>query len=291
MIGDPSLLALLSLTCIDPFYRRVSAGTLPDVVLLEIFDFYFVEVYDVYDVDDWHTLVHVCRRWRNVVFSSPRRLHLQLLCKPGRPVTEMLDIWPKLPIFVLYDDTSYPVVKETDNVISALKLKGSVSRIDLTVSSSPATWEKFAAVMQDPFPMLEDLSLQHHNMTPIISDSFLDGSAPRLQNLFLGDILFPALPNLLLSATDLVDLFLWDIPHSGRISPEAMVTYISVLIRLKSLSLRFRSPRSRPDSVGRFLHPLRRTLLLLPILTSKAYLNTWRTSWPELTSLYWSTQT
>ena len=264
MSGRRPSLALLSLRCIDPFYRQVPAG-LPDVVLLEIFDFYFEEEQNVDNVDYWHTLVHVCRRWRNVVFSSPRRLHLHLLCKPGRTVTEMLDIWPELPIIVLYGDTSYSV-KDADNVIAALKLKGSVSGIDLTVIPRSAKWENIAAVMQDTFPMLEDLSLRsYYEDTAVISDSFLGGSAPRLRVLFLRDILFPALPNLLSSATDLVDLWLWDIPHSGYISPEAMITCISVLTRLKSLSLQFRSPRSRPDRVRRFLHPLTRTLL--PALT------------------------
>ena len=261
MVGDRSL-ALLSLRCIDQFYRQVTAGILPDVVLLEIFDFYFGEDYGT---DDWHTLIHVCRRWRNAVFSSPRRLDLQLYCTPGRPVTVMLDIWPKLPIFVSYDDFAANTVGSADNVIAALKLKGSVSRIDLTVVS--AVWEKFAAVMQDPFPVLEDLSLWSY--CHVVPDSFLGGSAPRLRRLFLHDVLFPALPNLLLSATNLVSLSLWDIPHSGYISPEVMVTYISVLTRLEGLSLRFRSPRSHPGRAGRFLPRLTRTLL--PAITYLAF--------------------
>ena len=258
---------VLNLRCIGPFYRRVTGGTLPDVVLLEIFDFYLEEEYDK---DYWHTLVHVCRRWRDVVFSSPHRLNLELLCKSGRPVTEILNIWPELPIIVFYNgyvkrDTN------TDNIIAALKLKGSVSRISLTDTSSSDSrsveWEKIVAVMQDPFPMLEDLTVRscYDDMPLVISDSFLGGSAPRLQNLWLENVPFPKLSNLLLSATDLVRLDLWDIPHSGYISPEAMVTCISVLTRLKSLSLQFQSPRSRPDRAGQFLPPLTRSLL--PALT------------------------
>ena len=243
----------------------MTAGTLPDVTLLEIFDFYLEEGYDIELIDGWHGLVHVCRRWRNVVFSSPRRLNLQLLCKPGRPVTEMLNIWPELPVVVYYN--RIPGMEETDNVIAALKLKESVSKIDLTVNSRSeleprAKWEKIAAVMQDPFPMLEDVALQwHHPMTPVISDSFLGGSAPCLRSLFLGGFVFPALQNLLLSATNLVYLCLWDIPNSGYIAPEAMVTNISVLTRLQSLSLWFRSPLARPDRASQLLPPLTRTLL------------------------------
>ena len=66
------------------------APTLPGDVLLEIFNFYVVSSYSI---DIWHTLVHVCQRWRRyVVFASPRRLDMKLLCTEGRSVTKMLDI-------------------------------------------------------------------------------------------------------------------------------------------------------------------------------------------------------
>jgi F-box-like len=44
---------------------------LPDDVLLEIFDFYVNKDKDKYyknEIEAWQTLVHVCRRWRSVVF-------------------------------------------------------------------------------------------------------------------------------------------------------------------------------------------------------------------------------
>ena len=173
----------------------------------------------------------------------------------------MFNIWPELPIVVSYYGED-EVDTDTDNIIAALNLKGSVSKIHFTVTPSSVEWETFAAVMQDPFPMLEDFTLwSYWDMMPVISDSFLGGSAPRLKYLWLKSVPFPKLPNLLLSATDLVRLNLWVIPHPGYISPEAMVTCISVLTRLKSLSLAFQSPRSRPDRAGKFLPPLTRSLL------------------------------
>jgi hypothetical protein len=99
-------------------------------------------------------------------------------------------------------------------------------------------------------------------MAPVISDSFLGGSAPRLRLLDLSGILFPALPKLLLSATDLVLLSLEYIPYSGYISPKAMVACLSALTRLESLFLGFRSPRPRPS---RAKPPPTRTIL--PSLT------------------------
>jgi hypothetical protein len=126
--------------------------------------------------------------------------------------------------------------------------------------------EKILAEMQQPFPALTLLELRLRGETaPIVPASFLGGSVPRLQKLFLDCIPFPGLPKLLLSATQLVDLKLWRIPHSGYVSPEAMVSCLSVLTRLESLLIKFESPLSRPDRKSRRLPPPTRTLL--PILT------------------------
>jgi hypothetical protein len=205
----------------------VTIRILPDDVLLETFDFYMDELVDR-DYDDdrwWYTLVHVCQKWRNVVFASPRRLNLQLRCTRTRSVREMLDIWPELPI-VIKDYDGSKMVEGADNVIAALDLKHRVSQINFwSISSSEL--ERFAAVMQDPFPALTRLSLVSFDQMvpamPVMSDSFLGGSAPRLQYLRLHRIPFLALPKLLSSATDLVDLCLWNTPHSGYISPKAIV--------------------------------------------------------------------
>jgi hypothetical protein len=240
----------------------VTIETLPDDMLLEIFDFYAED--DDSNADWWHTLVHVCRRWRNVVFASPRRLDLRLRCTRTRSVRDMLDIWPELPIIIL-DYESRETVESADNVIAALELNDRVSMIAFTRVSN-STSEKIVEAMQDPFPALRHLwLLPTDGMAPVISDSFLGGSAPRLVSLWLERIPFPALPKLLSSATDLVDLDLYNIPHSGYISPSAMVTCLSTLTRLKSLVLGFKSPRSRPDRTSRLSPPLTRTIL--PALT------------------------
>jgi len=262
---------LLSLSGIGPFYRKVTIGTLPDEVLLEIFDFYAgQDQIPVINYCWWHTLVHVCRRWRNVVFASPRRLRLELLYLCNRSVKEMLDTWPELPIIIFDLDPSRPpkTVENVENVIDALELKDRVAEIILHVSCSEM--ERFAAVMQDPFPALTHLELRSNDeMAQVISDSFLGGSAPRLRSLDLRGIPFPALPRLLLSATDLVILDLWNIPHSGYISPEAMVASLSALTRLESLIIGFQSPLSRPAEASRRRPPLIRTLF--PALTSLGF--------------------
>jgi hypothetical protein len=106
-------------------------------------------------------------------------------------------------------------------------------------------------------------------MAPVISDSFLGGSAPRLRYLGLDSIPFPALPKLLSSATDLVDLHLEHLPHSGYISPSAMATCLAPLTKLESLVLEFQSPQSRPDNTSQ-LSPLQ-TRIIFPALTHLAF--------------------
>ena len=115
--------------------------------------------------------------------------------------------------------------------------------------------------MCPPFPMLTSLQLSG---TPPqtethLPDSFLGGSAPRLRTLTLIDVSFPALPNLLLSAHDLIHLDLWDIPDSGYIPPYAMVVSLSTLIRLNTLYFGFRSRLSGRTS--RRLPPPTRSVL------------------------------
>jgi len=241
--------------------RRVSINILPDDVLLEIFDHYVILPHC--PIDAWHKLVHVCQRWRYVVFDSPRRLDLRLLCTERTPVTNMMDIWPGLPIVI--STVSSLHASGVTNIISALQQHNRVCTIDIW--NVPDSLLKEFAAMQEPFPALTELWLRsYYENAPVLPDSFLGGSAPRLQNLFLYGIPFPALPKLLLSTHHLVTLDFWNIPRSGYISPEAMVTALSTLTSLESLVLRFRSPRSQADRESRRPPPL--TRVALPALTS-----------------------
>jgi hypothetical protein len=134
-----------------------------------------------------------------------------------------------------------------------------VCRISLTNVSSSDLEE-----MQQPFPELLFLFLQSVDM-PVVPDSFLGGSAPRLRYIELSKVPFLGLPKLLLSTTHLVTLRLRYIPHSGYISPEAMVAALSVLTSLEELTLRFQSPQSFPDRASRRPPPSTRSVL--PVLT------------------------
>jgi hypothetical protein len=235
---------------------------LPEDVLLEISDWY-LDDNEFYNLEGWQTLAHVCRKWRNVVFGSPRRLNLRLLCAGTKPVRKNLDIWPRLPIIVL---SYYHKMTTEDNIVAALEHKDRVCRIMLEKVST-SLWEGVLAATQEPFPALTDLELHTSAKEPkTVSDSFLGGSAPtNLRYLRLSRVPFPGLPKLLSSATHLVTLHLLLIPHSGYVSPETMVTALSALTRLKEYCLEFRSPRSCPERGRRRPPPPTRSVL--PALT------------------------
>jgi hypothetical protein len=209
----------------------------------------------------WQSLVHVCRRWRSIVFGSPRHLNLQLVCRDTTPARDTLDVWPALPLVILWYGHRTGSV---DNIIVGLERRDRVCKIYLANLRS-LVLEILLTEMQQPFPELSNLLLHSLGETlPVVPDSFLRGSAPRLEALELNGIPFPGLPKLLLSATQLVELRLFEIPHSGYISPEEMVTALSSLTSLKEFSLEFHSPRSCPNRASRRPPPSTRSVL--PVL-------------------------
>ena len=239
---------------------------LPDDVLIDIFDFLLRDEQGAQGwTQEWIMLAHVCRRWRSVVFQSPRRLNLRLLCTAETRTRDTLDIWPPLPLIIQDNRLSGDRTTGVDNIFAALEHNDRVCKICLDWLSSP-DWEYLTdlAAMQKPFPELTVLVLYMYNgneLRSILPDSFLGGTAPRLQSLILYRVPFPGLPKLLLSATHLVDLYLDCIPDSGYIPPEAMATGLSALTRLESLHLLFHYPRPRPALESRHPPPLTRSIL------------------------------
>jgi hypothetical protein len=211
--------------------------------------------YNIGGIEAWQSLVHVCRRWRNLVFGSPRHLNLRLVCGPKKPARNTLDVWPALRLIVWGNMYWHVGFWGTENIIATL---GQSNRVCEVSVNELAGWqlENVMGVMQVPYPELTDLELSSNvntlsvipDQVPTLPESLLGGSAPRLRHFKLSKIPCPGLPKLLSSAPHLVQLWLAEIPHSGYISPEAMVALLSGLMSLKSLSLRFQSPQSRPDS-------------------------------------------
>ncbi|KAH9170271.1 hypothetical protein EDB89DRAFT_1323589 [Lactarius sanguifluus] len=237
---------------------------LPDNVLLEIFDSYRSQSYwDDVPVWPWHLLVHVCRKWRQIVFESPLHLNLQILCTDRTPVRKNLSIWPAFPILI----TNHPPGRRSKrslgqgNVIDALKHPDRVCYVSLDVTVPQLG--KMATAMKKPFPVLAhlDVSVDDGN-APVLPAKFLGGSAPLLLTIYLNGIPFPALPSLLLSTSDLVVLEVRNIPPNGYISPEAMVASLAALPRLETFTIEFQSATSRPARI----HPPPVTRTVLPSL-------------------------
>jgi hypothetical protein len=268
----------------------ISIDVLPDDVLLEIFFFYMddppddderysaafrtlfeaqfqlhgsrgdcqeygcvVDRFTKMAIEAWQSLVHVCRRWRCLVFESPRRLNLRLVCAQGTPARQ-LDVWSPFPL-VIRKTNRCTKPEGLDNIVAALEHRDRVDSIRLWWLDY-SQLERISAAMQESFPRLKRLHFTAdsiYDQVPALPDSFLGGSAPHLRSFQLKSISFPALPKLLLSATRLVHLQLDFIPHSGYISPEAMATALSAATSLESLRLVVEYFQSHPG--GRRLPP------------------------------------
>ena len=201
-------------------------------------------------------MTHVCRRWRNVIFGSPQRLDLRLLCTNATPVRTSLGIWPPLPITIsckrmLWDGSS--------NVIAAFEHSNRISDVEIFDIIGSAL-KNLLGMMRGPFPILRYFYLRSsHKSIPVVPETFLGGSKPRLETFMLSGIPFLSFPKFVFSAISIQFLSLCDIPNSGYISPETMAICLAALPNLIYLSIGFRSPRSRPIQIGPL--PLIRSVL------------------------------
>lgn len=240
---------------------------LSDAILLEIFASYVDQ--SPLTIEAWQTLVHVSRRWRSIVFASPHRLNLRLVCTPEKNAIDMLDIWPAFPLVI----KGYVSESRLDNIIAVLRRNGArVCQIDLDGLTKPQL-DELSTVTLGRFPELKHLQLRgYYEVMSFDNKSFLGGSAPpRLQSLSLDHIPLLRLPKLLSSATQLVRLHLSGFPTSRSISPKALATALSSLSKLQSLDLTFRPPESRPQWTKRRPQPPP-TRFALPALTRFCYL-------------------
>ena len=246
-----------------PVSRQDTIGKLSDDVLLNIFRYYLDA-----SPRSWPRLTRICRKWRHIVFASQRALRVRLLCTHGTPVPKTLVCWPTLPVVVQYGAPpvpGLPVTEDEDNlnIIAALKQVDRVSSISLIVTNS--LLKKLSAI-ERPFSELEDLVLLSQDSVSLMPSAFRWGL--RLHTLHLTRTAIPALLELLLHSTGLVDLKLHKIPNLECLPPDAL----SRMPHLRSLSLDLLSfPLPRND-VGLPTQPGER--VVLPALTCFKYRGT-----------------
>ena len=209
-------------------------------------------------------------RWRSVVFASPNFLDIKLDCTPWRPA-ELVPIWLPFPIAI--EDIKSSSSPQNYDLEAAIPHPDRVWQIDLQ-RITRSQFQQVASVIQKQFPALIHLMLHldlyrfnDNGPALVLPDGLLGGCAPRLQSLQLNSIQFPALPTLLLSTTDLVRPSLAEIPRSGYLSPEEIVTSLGVLTKVEDLSIGF-EPSYIDQKIWRSPSPTR---TVFPALTRFRY--------------------
>ena len=244
--------------------QPVMVEKLSDDVLLNIFR-HFLHASPQF----WHTLTHICQKWRRIIFESPLGLRLQLHCTYGTPVSKALGYWPSFPLVVDYGAIHRPPTPEDeDNIMAALERADRVRFISFTVSRSLL---KKLATISKPFLELEDLVLlSNDNSQFTLPSTFWWGH--RLRTLHSTRVAFTSLPQLLLPSQNLVDIRLDEIPNVGYFSPEEFANALCGMTQLQTLSLHFLSCPPRRKYLS--LPPSPGDRVVLPALTRFKYRGT-----------------
>ncbi|KAF8268652.1 hypothetical protein EI94DRAFT_1700067 [Lactarius quietus] len=278
-----------------PGYRVLytTIDTLEDDILLGIFNYCRLNDKNSWNVRlvrlGWHTLSHVSRRWRHLVYSSAFHLGMHIICTNGTPIVDMLDHLPPLPLLINYrfsilkdlqDELGIyhrtPIMDIQDHLLSpsftvihryidptkgmqdelgmyhALLLRDRVRSIVLCLP--PLFLHKFLMLMNEPFPILEHLSLSFTvdevTPDPVLPQTFL---SPNLRHLTLLGVSLPKGLSLLSSTVSLVTLALTNIIASGYFCPRQLVARLRFLPQLEGLSIGFSIPIPRPSAEGALL--------------------------------------
>jgi CHAT domain-containing protein len=134
---------------------------------------------------------------------------------------------------------------DEDGIVAALQKPDRIWRIHLTLTE--LLLDKLATITQEPLPTMELLQLTSQSDTGLaLPNQFLRGEAPRLHTLRTVKIAFPALPQLLLSAKNIVSIQLEAIPNKGYIPPDDLIASLSGMTCLQMFHIHFLSPTYDP---------------------------------------------
>ena len=110
-------------------------------------------------VDDTGTSVSkMAKPYRGLIFESPRRLDLRLVCTSTTPAWRLLDFLPRFPIVVCLSSNSSYSRMGVENIIAALERRRRTSQIFMS-NVPPSELPKLIAVMNKPYPILTTFSL------------------------------------------------------------------------------------------------------------------------------------
>ena len=224
-----------------------TTNALDDDILLISFNHYRLDDENAWnDRIGWRKLSHVCQRWRHLILSSAFHLGLHIHCTNGTPLVHTLDHLPPLPLLITYRVTIATINwKDEMGLYCAMRMRDRVRTIDLDLP--PSILHKFVMLMDEPFPILERLSLSYtvDGVTSLVlPKTFL---APNLRHLKLISVCLPkGLP--FLSTVSLITLALTNIQVSGYFSPSQLMAHLRSLPQLEELAIGFSVPLPRPST-------------------------------------------
>ena len=190
----------------------------------------------------WYKPARVCRRWRRLILASPSYLGVNLVCRYGTPVADMLAHAPPLPLIIDH----IPVFEEDptemeEKILLVLKHRDRVRRIRLRVSDPQPT--RIIETIDNVYPLLEYLHIQP--LTPLATNLSLSSTlrAPHLRHLVLHNFVFPSGSPLLVG---LVTLSLECTP-SANFGPKELLQQLPIMPHLETLRTSFYPPLSNQD--------------------------------------------
>ena len=223
---------------------------LNDNILLSVFNYYRWNEYRSSWLNWnnrflWCKLYHVCQRWRSLIYECAFDLGIHIECSKGRPKANELDHLPKVPLLLYHSGYTLPEEDELWLYHILRWLRDRVFRINLHLP--PSILDNIVALMDQPFPILEDLSLSFtENGYPLtLPKEFL---APNLRDLALPNISPPRGLWLLAPAVSLITLQFKDIQTSSYFGPRILVDRLQSLPQLRELHIIFSTPIPRPGT-------------------------------------------
>jgi hypothetical protein len=220
---------------------RTHIHILDDDSLLQIFSCFRLEDEESWNLRfTWRKLVHVCRRWRYLIFDLSSHLDM---CLPLSALTNdslsanTLSYLPPLLLVIDYYKTTAMTQKDEDNVRLGLQEHGRVRGVVLRASSS--SLRTCLGQMNQLFPRLRVLSLfstTTEEIGLVLPETF---QAPDLRRLSLHGLSLPKGLPFLSSTTALSTLTLSHIRHSCYFPPGHLVTQLQGLPHLEELSIGF----------------------------------------------------
>ncbi|KAI9451453.1 hypothetical protein BJY52DRAFT_1352072 [Lactarius psammicola] len=248
------------------------AQTLPDDVLLKIFDYHRLASLRS-GPWKWHRLAQVCRRWRFVIFAYPHRLDLRIVSTYNKPIWEAPDFWPALPIIIWYPQSALHgslSAGDEDSISDILKNPAHICEMHIDLTRS--LFEKCTSLIEESRKYLQLRTLNIRTTERLVlPGDFLGGSIPQLRVIHLDDTAFPTLPRLLSYSKNLVSLRLEKIPSEGYFAAEDLAIGLSAATQLESLKLDFHNSVFTPLPPRLDDLPPSPTRIVLPALVEFEY--------------------